>query len=117
MTTEQAGVVPEWTLQDRLRKARELTGLSQGQFAERLGVSRNTVGSAESGAVEVRRITLNAWAMATGVSIEWLMTGEGSPTPGPGRGLPEDEKARRLAALAASKRGHGVSTEEYAPAA
>lgn len=110
MSTDQASVVPEWTLQDRLRKARELTGLGQKDFAERLGVSRNTVGSAESGAVAVRRITMNAWAMATGVSLEWLETGvagSSGPTP-PDDGPRGDREA--LTRLTEQKRSRSRTT-------
>lgn len=78
------GAVPEWTVGDRLRKAREVTGLDQRQFAERLGVSRQTITNAEKGHVAVRRITLNAWALATGVSVAWLETGV-VPSSGPER--------------------------------
>lgn len=119
-----AGTVPEWTVGDRLRKARETTGLNQSHFAERLGVSRNTVSSAEAGAVQVRRITLNAWAMATGVPVEWLETGESSTPlpvpPEPRDPVPDEiERRRRLAELAEQKRRHAEdpATRRYLPAA
>lgn len=68
--------IPEWTTGDRLRKARELTGLDQSDFAERIGVARNTVHAYEHGATRrPRRIVLMAWADATGVDYEWLRTG------------------------------------------
>lgn len=107
--------IPEWTLADRLRKARELTGLSQSEFADQIGVSRNTIGSAEKGG-PVRRITLNAWAMATGLPVEWLENGEtpAGPPPGPGGGL-EDSPA--MAALTRSKRSRARAgtTHRYLP--
>ena len=72
-------------LGDRLRKAREMTGLDAGQFAEELGVARNTIGDYEKGRVEARKIVLQVWAMRTGVSLEWLMHGRvQSPDPGTG---------------------------------
>jgi hypothetical protein len=37
-TLHSAGVIPEFTLGDRLRKARELTGLSIRRFADEIGV-------------------------------------------------------------------------------
>lgn len=67
--------IPEWTMGDRMRKAREVAGLDQRAFAERLGVSRQTVTNAEKGHVGVRKITIKAWAMATGVPAAWLETG------------------------------------------
>jgi len=74
-------------MSDRMRKAREHTGLSQPEFAKELGVSPGTVSNAERGSVKVRKITLMAWSMRTGVSMKWLETGANdalnpSPTPG-----------------------------------
>jgi len=48
----------------RLRIAREWAGLEQGELADRIGISRQSVGSAERGRSHPRRITLNAWALA-----------------------------------------------------
>lgn len=81
MSTQPVGVIPEWTMGDRLRKARELTGLSQSQFAKALEISPKTVGSYETGRVAVRRIVVRAWSMRTGVPVEWLETGA-APSPG-----------------------------------
>lgn len=77
--SKQEPTVPSWTIGDRLRKAREITGLDQGDFAERIGLSRNTVGSYESGRGKKppRGIVLNAWALATGVDRHWLEHGGG----------------------------------------
>lgn len=76
----QMGVIPQFTVGDRLRKARELTGMDRNEFADRIGVSRNTIGNYESERVAPRRIVLNAWALATGVPLAWLQTGE-TPRP------------------------------------
>lgn len=76
------GFIPQWTLADRLRKAREQIGLDQTEFADRLGVSRSSVSNYERGTTAPRRIVLNAWAMATGVPIEWLRDGSTNPRPG-----------------------------------
>ena len=44
MTTQHSGsFIPEFTLGDRLRKARESTGLTVRQFAEQIGVSHGTI--------------------------------------------------------------------------
>lgn len=74
--TSAQGLVPAWTVGDRLRKAREITGLDAGQFAEAIGVARNTIGNYEKERVEHRRVVLNAWAARTGVSYDWLVTGQ-----------------------------------------
>jgi transcriptional regulator with XRE-family HTH domain len=71
-----AEVIPEWTQGDRLRKARLLTGLNTRDFAQHIGVSPKTVNNAEADSHPVRKIVLNAWAMATGVPAEWLRDGD-----------------------------------------
>lgn len=75
MTTQRQERIPEWTQGDRLRKARELTGMGQREFAEHIGVSHQTVTNAEKGHREVRKITMNAWSLATSIPVEWLMSG------------------------------------------
>jgi transcriptional regulator with XRE-family HTH domain len=73
-----AGTVPTWTVGDRLRKARETAGMDQTQLADRIGVSRRTVSTYEAGSdITRKRIVLNAWAMATGVSAEWIIGTDG----------------------------------------
>lgn len=67
-----------------------MTGLGVREFAERMGVSTSTVTSAELDKHGVRRITLNAWALITGVPIEWLLDGttpEDNPDPTGARGV------------------------------
>jgi len=88
MTEQRAGEIPQFTRGDRLRKAREKTGLDRGQFATEIGVSRNSVSSAESDAHNTLKVTVMAWALRTKVDYEWLETGiEPSPGHGPGGGL------------------------------
>lgn len=72
--------IPRWSLGDYLRKAREHAGLEQAQLAVDLGISRNTVINYERGKVSPRRAVIMAWAMRTGVPVEWL---EGSESPRP----------------------------------
>lgn len=76
MTTHAGGVVPEFHMGDRLRKAREQTGMGQGRFAEVLGIARNTVSRSELGQTHPHRLVLRAWSEATGVPLEWLETGQ-----------------------------------------
>ena len=76
MTTLQTVKIPTFTLADRLRKARELTGLDQRNFAERTGITRTTVVNYEKGYRTPRIIYIRAWANATGVDVRWLETGE-----------------------------------------
>ena len=96
-------MIPEFTINDRLRKAREIAGLEQSELADRMGVSRGTVGNNESGKVSVRPITIKAWALATGVDAHWLETGETiSPDDGAGVIVSETESATLYALPAAA---------------
>lgn len=83
MTTQPSGLVPEFSQADRFRKAREVAGYEQAELADVIGVSRGTVSNVERGTVGVRRITVNAWALATGVDRAWLETGQAPAGPGP----------------------------------
>lgn len=84
----QAGACPPIELRHRLRIAREYAGLDQEQLADRIEAARSTVSNAETGKVTPRRMVVMAWAMACGVSREWLETGQAPPAPdGPGSGL------------------------------
>lgn len=69
----ESGKIPPITLRHRLRIAREDAGLEQEELAAMIGVSRNTVGNAERGSVRPRRIVVNAWGLACGVKVSWLL--------------------------------------------
>lgn len=114
------GVVPAFTQGDRLRKARTYAGLTVAELSERAGMSEKTVNNYEGDRVKTRRPTLIAWALATGVSLEWLETGaqphHGPPPPAPA--APADDAA--LAELTRRKirsGRRGGSTAEYSDAA
>lgn len=80
-TSYQPGTIPDLnTLPNRLRAARELTGMDQGEFAERAGLSRTGVNAAEGGKSTPRRSTLKLWALTSGVPLYWIETGE-TPSP------------------------------------
>lgn len=72
-------IVPTWSLGDRMRKALEVTGTPVMEMAEYLEVSRQTIGNWLHDRSPVKRATLVVWAAATGVSLEWLETGEAAP--------------------------------------
>ncbi|WP_115686450.1 helix-turn-helix domain-containing protein [Corynebacterium senegalense] len=71
-----AGFVPQFDLCDRVRKAREVAGLTQDELGEKAGVGRATVARIERGKGTPRRASLIAIAFATGVDFNWLETGE-----------------------------------------
>lgn len=92
--TELAGV-PEWTLADRLLKARKHAGLTNNDLAADLGYGRQTISAWVTGAEVPRRAIILAWALRCGVDVGWLETGEapaGRPDGGPS-GLDGSETA------------------------
>lgn len=64
--------LPTWTLQDRIRKAREHAGLKQEELAQKLETTRQTLGRWENGSHTPTEKNLQALAEATGVPIEWF---------------------------------------------
>lgn len=69
------GNVPDWTLADRLRKAREVAGLNTIELASELGISRHSISNYERGKYAPSRPVVQVWALRTGVDLEWLTYG------------------------------------------
>jgi len=65
------------TFGDRLAGAREAAGLSQAAFGTKLGVKKSTIVAWENDLKEPRANRLQMLAGILGVSITWLLTGEG----------------------------------------
>jgi transcriptional regulator with XRE-family HTH domain len=65
----------EFTLTDRLAKARRAHGWTQQQLADRLGINRRTVVRLEDGSGKVTKAMLIAWSVVTDAPLEWLETG------------------------------------------
>lgn len=61
------------TLADRLRAAREMAGLSQGQVAGLLDLHRPAVSEIEAGRRKVTAEELSGFADAYGVSVDWIL--------------------------------------------
>ena len=76
-TTKQEGasVAPTW--QVRLREARKRAGLTQQALADQLGMSQRTINGYEHGR-QPKIPIYQALADACGVSVTWLMSGEGT---------------------------------------
>jgi transcriptional regulator with XRE-family HTH domain len=74
--------IPQWTLGDRLRKAREHAYMDQEELALRMGVSRGTVSNYElgRGTRPPKVVVLRAWAKECGVPYEWIVDGFRAPT-------------------------------------
>lgn len=82
ITAPEGGVVLEFTIQDRLRKARDYFNkqigrlVTQDEFAEMIGCSGATVGNYELGVTrpeKMKKIYLREWAAVTGVNYRWLV--------------------------------------------
>lgn len=101
--------VPEFTFGDRLRKAREHAGVSTDEMAVVIDVSGRTIGNYENDRTPVRGPVVKAWAMRTGVPVEWLLTGRvttqdddgGSEQVGTGTGCYRDNLIQFPTAVAA----------------
>lgn len=72
---EPASALPQWTLGERLAKARHHAGLEQGDLAQRLKVSRQTIGFWETGRTRPRDFmaVIREWSEATHVPVGWLL--------------------------------------------
>ncbi len=69
---------PEFTtFGDRLSGAREEVGMSQEEFAKRLGVKIKTLKNWEDDFSEPRANRLSIMAGMLNVTLRWLLTGEG----------------------------------------
>lgn len=66
----------------RVRKQRQLIGLTQQELAERIGVSTSFVGHVERGTRKASLETLVALSNALGVGVDYLLAGslQSSPT-------------------------------------
>lgn len=108
----------EFDLLDRLHKSMRRAKKSAADLGADLGVHRNTIGNYLNGRTALDRRTMIAWAVATGVPLEWL---EHGVTPaGGGPGVPAEDREAALARLSAQKRTRhagNVPTDRYQAAA
>lgn len=80
------------TFGDRLAAAREAAGMSQKDLAKRVGVKHSTLRNWEDDIAEPRANRLSTLSGLLGVSLRWLLTGEGDGVDPPGDTVevPED---------------------------
>ncbi len=71
------------TFGDRMTGAREAAGLSQADLARRMGVKVQTIRAWENDQSEPRANKLQMLAGMLGVSIMWMLTGQGDGLDGP----------------------------------
>jgi transcriptional regulator with XRE-family HTH domain len=81
------------TFGDRIAGAREAMGLKQSELAERIGVRRETLVGWEEDRTEPRANRLQMLAGLLGVSMRWLLTGEGDGIAEPGDETPAEARA------------------------
>lgn len=79
---------PVWTLQDRIRKARDHAGLTQGALANIIGVSLNSVNRWETGERNPSAQSIAAIAAATNIPLEWFTKDDAAEPPLPLEKLP-----------------------------
>ena len=72
------------TLGQRLRVAMEWANLEPIDMAGALGRGETTIRNYVAERKPISRGNLVAWAVACGVDVTWLETGEAGPTNGPG---------------------------------
>lgn len=95
------GHIPNFELRHRLQLAREYAGYDRQQLADKMEISRNSVLNAETGRTTPRKIVLNTWALACGVPVSWIITGQppaGGPDPDNGS-LDYKDAPRRVSQL------------------
>lgn len=61
------------TFSDKVKRSREVVGMTQSELAAKTGVSQRTIASYESGGAIARRSTMEKLARALKVSVKYLM--------------------------------------------
>ena len=71
------GVIPVWEFGDKIRKARDTTGLGQKEFAARIDVNPSTLAAYETGRATPRFRDAPALAkrlqLLTGIPADWFL--------------------------------------------
>lgn len=76
---------PGMSVHERLREAREASGLSQGQVAKKLDKHRPTISEIEAGRRKVSSVELANFSEMYGVSVNWLVSGPSGDESGDAR--------------------------------
>lgn len=77
--SEAADLEPAKVVAARLREARDVAGLTQGDVATALGIARTSVAAFEGGTRKVSVLEIRRLAALYGRSIAWLIGEEDSP--------------------------------------
>ena len=78
------------TFGDRITGAREAAGMSQAELARRIGVKLKTIRAWENDQSEPRANRAGMLAGLLGVSLMWLLSGQGDGPTGPTEQIDED---------------------------
>lgn len=94
--------LPEFETRHRMSLALEYADKSVNEIARELGISRTTVSNYMHGRTQPRRSDLMAWALVTGVPLDWLETGKSDsaslgPDDDPEPAAPVKKRARTQA--------------------
>ena len=73
---QETGAADPFHMGDRIRKAREHTGMNRQEFAHAVGIHRETLAKYEDSGENVKRPALLSIAMSSGVRLEWLESGK-----------------------------------------
>lgn len=73
------------SIQNRLREAREASGLSQGQVAKKLEMHRPTVSEIEAGRRKVSAQEIEQFSKVYGVPVDWIINGSNADDPADAR--------------------------------
>lgn len=117
MTMPEPGRIPEFSVGDRMRKARESAEISQEAMAAEIGVSRRSIVRYEGDTGAAPRSTMLLWSFRTGVPLSWLMTGRAETPNGPapeGGAEPSESSTVRLEGLEPPTFCSGVSGRRVA---
>lgn len=88
--------VPEFTLGDRLRRAREACGMTQAELAGTIGISQRSISNYEADVTVPNLLVIRTWASTTQVNLPWLAYGDaGAGDPGPGTWMSGRRRATR----------------------
>ena len=82
----QSGI-PTWTFGDKLRKARDITGLGQKEFAQKIEVTASSLAAYETGRSAPRFNDATSLAkrvqLITGIPYQWFLVEDESRVVGP----------------------------------
>lgn len=93
-------------LNERIKELRKELKLTQREFAERLGVSRDTIANIEGGRIDLKDIFTLSICREFNVNETWLRTGEGEMF----EELTDQEKIMKYTAMLLSDKDSAIAS-------